>query len=322
MRDHGGNLDEAVARFGGAREDWVDLSTGINRVPYPVPPLSAHAWRDLPTKSDLTRLAEAARLAYGADCGVLPVAGAQAAIQMVPRLRPPGLARIVSPTYNEHAAALVSAGWRVEPFMELAQLAGADLAVVVNPNNPDGRWWSPQELLALAGRVGLLVVDESFCDASEELSLCPHAGRAGLVVLRSFGKFYGLAGLRLGFALGGEKELDTMRAMAGPWPVSGAAVETGCAALADSVWKQAATVRLHADAARLDALATQADWKLVGGTTLFRTYETPDAKLAQERLAAGRVWSRVFPYSRCWVRLGLPGEAEWERVGETFGPDV
>lgn len=319
MRDHGGNLDEAIARFGGSREEWVDLSTGINRVPYPVPPISAHAWRDLPTRSDLRRLADAARTAYGANCCVLPVAGAQAAIQMVPRLRPPGFARIVSPTYNEHAAALVSAGWRVEPVRELADLAGADLAVVVNPNNPDGRSWTPLEVLAVADRIGLMVVDESFCDATEELSLCPQAGRDGLVVLRSFGKFYGLAGLRLGFTLVAESELESMRATAGPWPVTGAAVETGCTALIDAAWKRSAIVRLQADAARLDALAAQAGWKLAGGTALFRTYETPDAISAQERLAASRVWSRVFPYSRNWLRLGLPGEGEWERVMVAIG---
>lgn len=241
---------------------------------------------------------------------MLPVAGAQAAIQMIPLSRPPGTARVLGPTYNEHAAAFETAGWQVETVRELADLAGADMAVVVNPNNPDGRVFSRAEVLDLARKVGCLVVDESFADPVPEVSVADAAGE-GLLVLRSFGKFYGLAGLRLGFVLG---DVARLKALAGPWPVSGAAIAIGAEALADKRWGMETVVRLQNDAARLDALALQAGWQVVGGTTLFRLYQTPDAAEAQARLAEARVWSRVFPYSKHWVRLGLPDGGGWTQI--------
>lgn len=320
MRDHGGNLDAAVARFGGAAADWIDLSTGINRRPYPVPPLPAEAWTALPTRAATARLIAAARAAYRAEAAVLPVAGAQAAIQMIPRLRPAGRARVLGPTYNEHAAALRAAGWTVDEVTAPDGLAGADLAVVVNPNNPDGRRLAPDDLRATAYRVGLLVVDESFADAAPELSLATTALPPNLLVLRSFGKFYGLAGLRLGFVLGGAAEVARLDEMAGPWPVCGPAIEVGRLALADRAWADRTSAQLEADARRLDKLAEGAGWRLAGGTPLFRLYETPGAVPAQERLARARIWSRVFPYSDHWLRLGLPGpEPEWDRLGAALG---
>src|SRR5262249_3987254 len=155
-------------------------------------------------------------------------------------------------------------------------LAGADLAVVVNPNNPDGRRHDPARLLALLSRVKRLVVDESFADAVPDASLATEAGRSGLLVLRSFGKFYGLAGLRLGFVLGNDADIAAMTAMAGPWPVSGAAIEIGRQALPDRDWAGATRARLESDSRRLDDLTKVANWKLVGGTPLFRLYDVGD----------------------------------------------
>jgi len=316
-RDHGGNLDAAMHRFGGDRAQWIDLSTGINPVPYPMPSLSRHAVAELPTTSDMAALREAAAACYGTRAHVTPLAGAQAAIQAVPHLAVPGLARVLSPTYNEHAAALRSQGWTVEEVQDLSTLAGADCAVVVNPNNPDGARHDPARLAALAAHVGLLVVDESFADPDPDLSLAPHlhSGPENILILRSFGKFYGLAGLRLGFALSSPGIARTLADMAGPWPVSGPAIAVALPALSDSAWQARTTARLSRDAARLDALGLRAGWSLVGGTPLFRTYATPDAVAAQEHLARYHIWSRIFPYSRQWLRLGLAGsEAEWTRL--------
>ena len=314
-RDHGGNLDAAIRAWGGAAADWIDLSTGINRVPWPLPALDDADWRNLPTRAAIASLHEAARAAWGVSGAILATSGAQGAIQMVPRLGPPGRARVLSPTYNEHAAALRAAGWQVEDVPGLAALAGADLAVVVNPNNPDGRRFAPADLLALAGQVGRRVVDESFADPQPAWSLAGQTGREGLLVLRSFGKFYGLAGLRLGFVLGSRADIAALADMAGPWPVSGPAIAIGRAALADRAWAEATTARLTAEAARLDALAEGAGWKPLGGCELFRLYDTPDARAAQDRLARARIWSRIFPWSGRWLRLGLPGgDAEWARL--------
>lgn len=321
MRDHGGNLDWAIERFGGRPDDWIDLSTGINRRPYPVMDLPASAWTALPTRSAMTALIDAAARAYGTGAAIAAVAGAQMAIQMIPYLAAPGRAKVLAPTYNEHAAALRSAGWQVEAVERLGDLAGADLAVVVNPNNPDGRCCDPAALLDLRRAVGRLVVDESFADPTPGLSLAAHGGPKGLLLLRSFGKFYGLAGLRLGFAIGNESEIAALRDRAGPWPVSGAAIEIGRHALADDGWTRATTNRLQAESAALDRLAASAGWRAVGGTPLFRLYETRDAGAAQTRLAGARIWSRRFPYSQGWLRLGLPGnDAEWDRVAQALRP--
>ncbi len=315
MIDHGGNLDVARTRFGGWAEDWIDLSTGINRQPYPIPQLPAHHWNALPSRAQIESLHEAARQGYHTTAPVLAVAGAQAAIQLLPRLAPQARAKILAPTYGEFGHVLRAAGWDVEGVSDLDALAGADLAIVVNPNNPDGRHYDPQKLLALAPRVGRLVVDESFADAMPELSLASKAGGRGLLILRSFGKFYGLAGLRLGFVLGCEADIAALAGLAGPWPVSGVAIEIGQRALLDLQWANETRARLARDSARLDELARGAGWELIGGTPLFRLYDAGDGARAQERLARAQIWSRIFPYRPSWLRLGLPGdETEWERL--------
>jgi cobalamin biosynthetic protein CobC len=312
MQDHGGNLDVACRRFGGRPEDWIDLSTGINRQPYPVGDLQLRHWTALPSRAEIESLHEAARSAYGTKAPVLALAGAQAAIQLLPRLAPPGRARILAPTYNEFAPVLAASGWRVEEAGDIEALAGADLAIVVNPNNPDGRQHDPAKLMALLPRVNHLVLDESFADAVPALSLAAEAGRPGLLILRSFGKFYGLAGLRLGFALGNEADIAALAAMAGPWPISGVAIEIGRRALRDRDWADATRARLTRDSARLDELAKGAGWRLIGGTPLFRLYETADAVAAQQRLGRAKIWSRIFGNKPEWLRLGLPGdEMEW-----------
>ncbi len=315
MQDHGGNLDFACKLFGGRAEDWIDLSTGINRRPYPVGELQSPSWTALPSRAEIEALHEAARSAYDTSAPVLAVAGAQAAIQSLPRLGSPGRARILAPTYNEYAPTLKSAGWQVEEVGEFDALVGADLAVVVNPNNPDGRRHEPASLLALSLRVGRLVIGESFADAVPDVSLASDAGRTGLLVLRSFGKFYGLAGLRLGFVLGNEADVAALAAMAGPWPVSGVAIEIGRRALLDRAWAEATRARLEREAARLDDLARGIGWSLVGGTPLFRLYETGDAVDTQKQLARAKIWSRIFGNKPGWLRLGLPGdETEWARL--------
>jgi cobalamin biosynthetic protein CobC len=315
MQEHGGNLDLALQRFGGRLDDWVDLSTGINRQPYPLPRLEPRHWGALPSRADIESLHDAAREAYGTRAPLVALAGAQAAIQLLPRLSSPGRMRILAPSYNEYAAVLRAAGWNVAAVADLAALAGADLAIVVNPNNPDGQRHDRARLLALLAHVGRLVVDESFADTTPQLSLAAAAGRPGLLILRSFGKFYGLAGVRLGFALGSEADVSALAALAGPWPVSGVAIAIGRCALLDREWAAATAARLVRDAQRLDALIRAQGWTLVGGTPLFRLFDTGDAVAAQAKLAAARIWSRVFNDRPGWLRLGLPGdETEWARL--------
>lgn len=316
-RDHGGDIDRAAARFGPGA--WIDLSTGINRRPWPVGDLPPQVWGALPTAAAQERLIGTAAAWFGCPAAqVLPVAGASAAIQMIPRLLPRGRAAVIAPSYNEHAASLQAAGWQVSQVATPDAMAGADLAVVVNPNNPDGREWPPEVLARLARRVGHLIVDESFADARPDLSLAP-ALPPNVLVLRSFGKFWGLAGLRLGFVLARPDLLGRLSDTAGPWAVNGPALHVGAQAMADRAWADA-TVLYHAEAAlRLDRLAIRAGWRPAGGTHLFRLYDTRHAAAAQEGLARAHVWTRRFPYSPAWLRLGIPGSHdEWDRLSEAL----
>lgn len=321
MRDHGGDLDRARALYG--RSDWIDLSTGINPVPYPMPVVPLSAMAALPTRQDISALEGVAARAYGTPAALVAVPGAQAAIQLVPRLRTEGQAAVLTPTYNEHAAAMSAQGWAVRQATALDDVMGADIAVVVNPNNPDGRYWAPDVLMTLADRVGLLVIDESFVDPQPDTSVAPYLKSQGerILVLRSFGKFYGLAGLRLGFAIGGPETVSALQVLAGPWAVSGPAIVAGRVALADQAWKSGTITRLARDVNRLDALAAAAGWDLVGGTSLFRTYETGNARSTQDYLARCGIWTRAFPYSAGWLRLGLPGsERAWARLHAALRP--
>ncbi len=305
-RDHGGGLDRAIARHGGTRGEWMDLSTGINPVPYPLPDLPPDCWQALPDSTAQQRLTEAARRFWNVPEGaaILAAPGASALIARIPALIPAGTVRIDHPTYNEHAAAFDRHGWRIG--------AGEGAArVVVNPNNPTGAFWDGEDDAPRA----LLVIDESFCDLAPERSLIRLAARPGVIVLKSFGKFWGLGGLRLGFAIGDREMIGALEESLGPWPVSGPALAIGRAALSDVSWAAATRARLAGDAARLDRLIGARGGKVIGGTDLFRLYDVGDASQWQERLARARIWSRIFPWSRSWLRLGLPGSKEgWRRL--------
>ncbi len=295
-RDHGGDLDAAIGTFGGARGDWLDLSTGINPVPYPVPEPFRDVWSSLPDTAAARALEQAARRFWRVPetAAVLAAPGVSALIARVPELATPGTVRIVAPTYGEFAAAFEAYGWRIGDRKPAA-------AVIVHPNNPDGSW------RALADtEPPLLVIDQSFCDVAPERSHIAAASRPGVLVLKGLGKFWGLAGLRLGFAIGDPTLVARLAEKLGPWPVSGPALAIGATALDDPGWAGTTRARLARDAGRLDEAMISAGASVVGGTTLFRLYEVDNASEWRSRLARRRIWSRVFPYSRTWLRLGLP----------------
>ncbi|WP_298570689.1 threonine-phosphate decarboxylase [uncultured Aliiroseovarius sp.] len=305
IRDHGGGLDAAIATYGGQRDRWLDLSTGINPMAYPIGDISPNAWTALPDQAAFSRLEAAARAFWTVPEGaaVLAAPGASSLIARVPTLQSVGRVVISGPTYNEHAAAFRAQGWHVD------EAGLGDARVIVHPNNPDGHFWrDPSYDQALS------VIDESFCDVEPAASLIAAATRPGVIVLKSFGKFWGLAGVRLGFAVGDPLLIDKLREAIGPWQVSGPALEIGARALSDQSWATSTRQRLGRDAARLDALVTAKGAKLVGGTTLFRLYDVGDAVAWQDRFARGQVWSRIFPYSDRWLRLGLPASDRWDQV--------
>ena len=315
---HGGALEAARRAYPGAPEPWIDLSTGINSIAFSVGVLPAAAWARLPDAPALAGLERTAANRYRVPPGVGVVAapGTQALIGRLPALRPGDDVRVLGPTYGEYEAAFRAGGARVRTVTDPAMLAGADLAVVVNPNNPDGRLLAPDALAALAGRVGLLVVDEAFADVVPPgWSLVPHLNGVRAVVLRSFGKTYGLAGLRLGFALAAPGLVEWLRAQLGPWPVSGPAITVGTRALADAGWLDDARARLEADAARLLFMLRSAGGRPLGGTPLFQLIEHPAAGALFEALAERGILVRPFAGAPTWLRFGLPGSAEaWTRL--------
>ena len=308
VRDHGGGIDAAMLQFGGERADWLDLSTGINPVPYPLGQIEANAWTALPDRAAATALEAAARQFWmvPAQAAVLAAPGASALIARLPHCFAAGKVSIPPPTYNEHAAAFVAQGWTVSDQLPQVQ-------VVVHPNNPTGRVWQAADLTG-----PITIIDESFCDVIPDQSLMALATRPGTVILKSFGKFWGLAGLRLGFAIGDPPIIAKLTEALGPWPVSGPALQIGAQALQDQDWATETRARLAADTARLDQMMTRSGDVLVGGTTLFRLYQVNSAADWQTRLARKYVWSRVFPYSQTWLRLGLPQPDRWDQLGSAI----
>ncbi len=322
---HGGELAAARRMFPGAPEPFIDLSTGINPHPYPVPALPAEIFARLPDRASIRALAAVAAQAYGAPSPehVAPAPGTQILLPHVAALVPPGRAAILRTTYAEHARAAALAGHDVAEAAGREQLAQADLAIVVNPNNPDGRIVDKATLLGIAKelrlRDGILVVDESFADVTPGTSLADAVDRDNIVVLRSFGKFYGLAGLRLGFALAAPDLISRIEAVLGPWAVAGPAIEIGKAALADDEWRQQTLQRLAADAQQLDILLARAGLAVAGGTSLYRLTRSPDAAEWFGRLGRAGILVRRFAEAPDWLRFGLPAdENAWQRLADAF----
>ena len=318
---HGGALEVARRLAPNAPKPWIDLSTGINPHAYPLPDLEPESWTRLPESGALAKLEAVAARRYGAAAGsVVAGPGSQALIQALSRILPDEAIGALGPTYSGFASGFGATGARFVEVNQLEELDGFDVAIVVNPNNPDGRFTPRAALLdlheRLAGRGGTLIVDEAFADFdAESESLAPMLPTNRVVVLRSFGKAYGLAGLRLGFALAPPDIIASLRAALGPWPVSGPAIAIGVRALADSDWLEATRARLGQEAARLDLLLQNAGWRIIGGTSLFRLAARADARAAFEQLLAAGILARPFADAPDRVRFGIPAdEIAWERL--------
>ncbi|WP_370708349.1 threonine-phosphate decarboxylase CobD [Paraburkholderia sp. IW21] len=315
---HGGNLHEAAERYGIPHAQWLDLSTGINPHGYPVPPVPADAWRRLPDEGD--GFAACAARYYGAPDAthVLPVAGSQAAIRALPSLLRSAQVGIAPLTYSEYAPAFERAGHEVVPLDVSWETLPDTLThvVIVNPNNPTAEHLSAGKLLhwhaQLRARGGTLLVDEAFADTMPSASLAANSDRDGLIVLRSPGKFFGLAGVRAGFVLGAPTLLSALRRTLGAWTVSGPARHAVSAAFQDTLWQQQMRMRLDGESARLVKLL-RAHGFVTRSTPLFAWTDDARAAALHEALAQRGVWTRLFMASGS-VRFGLPaGDVEWTR---------
>jgi L-threonine-O-3-phosphate decarboxylase len=355
MLEHGGRLRAAALRYGIPEMDWLDLSTGINPNGWPVPAVPDEIWQRLPQDDDeldaaaqayyfnriskvkqggderTTQTVQLARPGVSEEANavspmkLLAVAGSQAAIQTLPALRPPAQVALVAPSYAEHAHAWQRHGHAVVqlPAAEILQACNtAQVVVIVNPNNPTGKLFSRDELLGLhaqlAARGGWLVVDEAFIDAIPEHSLASVCPRPGLIVLRSLGKFFGLAGARVGFVLAAQNVLQPLAELLGPWPIAAPSRYVATMALRDTAWQHAARKALPQASQRLAELLRAHGSVTSGGSSLFQWACCADALHVHEQLAQQGVLTRLFDNPSS-LRFGLPrDEVQWARLAEAL----
>ncbi|WP_434052007.1 MAG: threonine-phosphate decarboxylase CobD [Roseibium sp.] len=315
---HGGDLSLAIERFGGKPEDWLDLSTGINPYSYPfTEALPATAWSALPNRVAEEQLLFAARRAYQVPdhLGLVAAPGTQILLSLLPTLLPEGPAALAAPTYSSHKEVWQRDGREpVELSSVYALPAEAKIVVLVNPNNPDGQLIDVKSILEIARilteRGGFLVLDEAFADVMPGASVLPHVGEENIVVLRSFGKFFGLAGLRLGFLAGPQETVDKLGARLESWSVSGPALEIGEMALRDQEWQEQTVRRLVDEMADLTITLSEHQLSVFGGTPLYALAGLRKAHALHEALARRHIWTRIFDYAPTWIRFGLPGGAD------------
>lgn len=323
MLEHGGKLIQAARRYNIPVEEWVDLSTGLNPLPWPVSRVPMDAWSHLPDDDD--DLMKVACDYYDGKQG-LPVAGSQAAIQIFPRLREQSSRiGVLEPAYAEHAHAWKTSGFSVTPLpaADIDQAVDQhDVILLVNPNNPTGECFSIEQCLnwhaRLQERAGWLIVDEAFIDSTPEHSLVGYSQREGLIVLRSLGKFFGLAGARVGFVFAEQGLLTKLAALLGPWPISGPSRYIAKSALCDTKWQAETRNQLMHQRQRLQQLLISYGLAPDGGTTLFQWIKRTDACVIHQQLAEQGVLTRLF-HKPASLRFGLPGsESDWQRLEQAL----
>ena len=316
MSEHGGDLDKAIQFYGGKKCQWIDLSTGINPNPYPIPKLKITDWQKLPTLDEIESLEFLIKSKFKTSLEIALVSGAQTAINFLPFLLEKRSVNILVPTYNEYQLCFQDAGWNVRLSKEFNQLFSSEVVIIVNPNNPDGKTHKIKDLINLSKSVDILIIDESFIDLSENKSIISEIDSdiKNIIVIRSFGKFFGLAGMRLGFILSNSKTNKKLKRNLGPWPVSKMSIKIAEIEIQDNIWIRKNSMYLNSWSISLDQLMEVINWKIIGGTNLFRLYSTPNSDLAQKFLAESYIWSRKFSYSKKWLRLGIPCIEGYKRL--------
>ena len=317
---HGGSIAEIETIFGSPAQEWLDLSTAINPWPYPISSLPDSVWHRLPEVSHLMTTVDVVR-SYSQtpkEAGIIAAPGSQAVIQLLPRLIAPTSVAIIGPTYCEHQYCWNMAGHHTvivhEPKHFDRVITDYKIVIVTNPNNPTGRTIDSDTLLwvtkKMAENNGLLVVDEAFADIDPHSSMAPYAGQEALIIIRSFGKFFGLAGLRLGFAITTQELAKRLRTAFGPWAVSGPALAIAQQAYQDDLWIQNTRTHLRTAAHTLDTLLAQHRLCVIGGTSLFRLIQTPDARALFTKTCYAGIMLRGFEGHPTWLRVGLPPHSD------------
>jgi cobalamin biosynthetic protein CobC len=319
LLEHGGQLYKAAQKYQIPLHEWLDLSTGINPLGWMIEHmLPNHVWAQLPQEDD--GLVQVASSYYQTD-SLLATAGSQAAIQALPMLRDRSTVAIVTPSYAEHAHAWQQSNHKVL-LIDANQIDNiieqADVLVMINPNNPTGTHYEQQQLLRwqqiLAAKSGWLIIDEAFIDATPEYSLIEHCPKAGLIILRSLGKFFGLAGLRVGFVYAEQAILNRLATHLGPWPIAHASRYIAKQALADTKWQRQTQQQLHQQSIRLQQLLSAFDLEPSGSCALFQWVKTSNAASIHRQLAKQGILTRYFDKPSS-LRFGLAKtEQDWNRL--------
>ncbi|TDJ68075.1 MAG: threonine-phosphate decarboxylase [Proteobacteria bacterium] len=327
---HGGNLRDAEKAFGIKPDDWLDLSTGINPNPWPVPQVPIQVWSRLPNESD--GLCQAAKNYYGCN-SLLPIPGSQFAIQTLPMLFP-ATSKVAIPAigYEEHRAAWHRAGHTIFAYAdheldkldEKIRAHDLDFVVVINPNNPSCDVISRQKLkswlLCLKDNGGYLIIDEAFIDGTPELSMTDALSCENLIILRSLGKFFGLAGMRLGFVLAGADIRNQLGRYLGPWAVNTPARWIGERALSDKSWQHETRIGLPIESQRLfDYLRARFSIEpiTIKSTPLFVSVKL-DKSIANELYVSlarrGVLVRHIAANGQDYIRVGLlKNRQQWAR---------
>ncbi len=343
---HGGDLYRASAYYDIAPHRWLDLSTGINPIAYPHNPIPASAFQRLPyTQPEFAAAVER----YFQTDSVLPVPGSQSAIQLLPRCLPTGKVLLPAIGYREHTLSWAGAGAEFSCYRALHEAqAAADIdrllcgdssikhLVVINPNNPTGICLDPALLSRWAERLsrrdGFVVVDEAFIDPTPQASVLGVKSTDNIIVLRSFGKFFGLAGLRLGFVIAKQSVTERLRAEMGCWPVNGVAQWVAAKALIDDGWQRDMRNLLQRNMAKrqrlLSPLWAQIKQPQVRSLPLFMSLLAGRQQVRSlfEHLASAAVLTRVVEVDqqRSMLRIGnidfndLGAVTRIERLGRAF----
>lgn len=309
---HGGALGAMAEAFPDAPLPWIDLSTGINPWPYPVVALAPKSWQDLPDSAAVDAcVAALANIAGCAATNIVLTPGSTAAMVAVRYALSIRDVAVITPTYGGYGEVFGAVEEAIN--LEAAVACDAQAIILGNPNNPDGIWQDLQSVKEMSERLAAqgrwLIIDEAFGDVAPHKCVSSLVGVPGLLVLRSFGKFYGLAGLRLGAVLGPREVVGVIKSYLGPWPVNGPALEIGAKAYADKTWQKQMAMCLYVEAAALDRVLFEAGFERAGGTPLFRLISTPDAHAVWTKLAQAGIYVRRFAWSNHYLRFGLPSDA-------------
>lgn len=348
---HGGALNAAAEFFGMPRQQWLDISTGINPTSWPVPEVPSYVWQRLPEdQQNSDESLEQAALAHYvnnnaladrqvAAANILPCAGSQQGIRLLPFLyanqhghKSEAKVWVTSGSYAEHGIAWEEQGHRVrkvacDKISQLLTQQPVDVLILLNPDNPSGHRWPAEQLLKwwsiLRRRGGWLIVDEAFMDMTPEHSIAAEVEREGLFVLRSLGKFFGLAGLRLGFVLAAKKNTQRLHKMLGPWVVSHPAQYLGNLALRDNAWINKQRYELAQQSLRLASLLEQHTRCQCDGTDLFQTLYHEQSENLFNQLAQQGILVRFLSATSkapAGLRFGLPSNnaESWQRLDDAL----